>query len=95
MTLIELVKGYYEFRGLVWPDANQALLFLVSEMGELADAQVHSEAQWVRNNVREREPADEAADILMMLTVYCINRGIDPIQALQAKMKRKGYEPLG
>ncbi len=93
MTLLELVKGYYEFRGLVWPDADQALMFLVSEVGELADAQVHSKAEWVRNNVRERDPADEAGDVLMMLTVYCINRGIDPVEALKAKMKRKGYQP--
>ena len=91
MTLQELVQGYYEYRGLSWPDANSALLFLVSEVGELADAQVHEVGGWVRNNERERVPADEAADVLMMLMVYCINRGIDPVQALKDKMARKGY----
>lgn len=93
MTLQELVQGYYEYRGLAWPDATQALMFLVSEVGELADAQVHEVGGWVRNHERERNPADEAADVLMMLMVYCINRGIDPLEALKAKMARKGYVP--
>jgi NTP pyrophosphatase (non-canonical NTP hydrolase) len=35
---IETIKAYYKARGLRWPDAKDALLFFLSEVGELAEA---------------------------------------------------------
>ncbi len=35
---IETIQSYYEARGLQWPDAKDALLFYLSEVGELAEA---------------------------------------------------------
>ncbi len=93
-SIVELVKQYYDFRGLTAPDANQAFLFLTSEVGELADAFVEKQAQWVRNNPpRERNVEDEIGDILMMLTVFAATQGYDPLQALLHKMEKKGFTP--
>ncbi len=91
--LLETVNRYYEFRGLTQPDANQAFLFLVSEMGELADAFVEEQGQWVRNNPnRERDIQAEIGDVLMMLTVFSAAQGVDPFEAMKAKMRKKGFE---
>lgn len=93
-TLQSIVEGYYEFRGLKEPDENQALLFLVSEIGELADAIVSQAGGWTRNNPgREREPAAEIGDVQMMLTVLSARMGVDPVGAMLDKMRAKGYEP--
>ncbi len=91
-NLVELVKQYYEFRGLTQPDANQAYLFLVSEVGELADALVAGQGEWIRNNPdRERHIPSEIGDVLMMLTVFAAAQGIDPLDALLEKMRSKGF----
>lgn len=90
--LVDLVQRYYTFRGLTQPDANQAFLFLVSEMGELGDALVSSQGQWIRNNPeRERHIPSEIGDVLMMLTVFAAAQGIDPVEALKDKMRNKGF----
>lgn len=90
--LVELVQAYYRFRGLTEPDANQALLFLVSEVGELADAFVEGQGAWVRNHPdKERDIKDEIGDVLMMLTAFAHQLGVDPLDALKAKMERKGF----
>lgn len=34
----EMIKAYYRARGLGWPGAKDALLFYLSEVGELAEA---------------------------------------------------------
>lgn len=34
----ELIKAYYKARGLAWPEQKNALLFYLSEVGELAEA---------------------------------------------------------
>ena len=92
--LPEVVRAYFEHRGLTAPDTGQALLFLVSEVGELADAFVEEQAQWVRNNPeRNRNISDEIGDVLMMLTVFADAQGIDPVDAMLAKFERKGFNP--
>ena len=91
--LNDIVEEYYAYRGLTTPDANQAYLFLVSEIGEMADALVANQADWVRNNPdRERSVEPEIGDVLMMLTVCAAQLGIDPVEAMLNKMKSKGFE---
>ena len=92
-SLVQIVQDYYTFRGLTQPDAGQAFLFLTSEVGELADAFVHDQAAWVRNNPdRERDVESEIGDILMMLTVFAATQGVDPRDAMLKKMRRKGFK---
>lgn len=95
-NLVQLVQKYYQFRGLAQPDANQAFLFLTSEIGELADALVAGQGDWVRNNPgRERNIPAEIGDVLMMLTVFAATQGVDPVEALKEKMRSKGFEMQG
>jgi NTP pyrophosphatase (non-canonical NTP hydrolase) len=90
--ITDIVRAYYDFRGLTVPDDSQALLFLVSEVGELADAHVEQMAEWIRNNAnKERSVEDEVGDILMMLTAYCLSRGIDPLDCMLSKFTKKGF----
>lgn len=93
-NLSDMVREYFKHRNYVVPDATQALHFLVSEVGELSDAHVHQQAEWVRNNPgRRREVGEEIGDVLMMLTAYAIAQGIDPVEALAEKMKKHGFSP--
>ena len=39
----EIIKAYYNARGLQWADQKSALLFFLSEVGELAEAYVEVE----------------------------------------------------
>ena len=41
----EIIKAYYTARGLQWADQNSALLFFLSEVGELAEAYAEVEGQ--------------------------------------------------
>ena len=92
-NIVDIVMKYYDFRGLTQPDANQAFLFLVSEIGELSDALVANQAAWVRNSPdRDRHIPAEIGDVLMMLTVFAATQGIDPIEAMLEKMKSKGFQ---
>jgi len=95
--LREIVNSYYRFRGYVEPDASQALLFLVSEVGELADYLLHNQANWVRNNPENKNGdrqalASEVADCLLMLVKLSDKLGIDPQQALIQKLESKGWK---
>lgn len=91
-TLEEIVADYYTSRQYAVPDANQALLFLVSEIGELADAQVHGQDRWVRNdNQKNRSISGEIGDVMMMLTVYAAAHGCDPVGCMLDKMRSKGF----
>lgn len=94
MNIIETVKAYYEFRGLTIPNDTEALLFLTSEVGELADAHVEQMASWIRNHPeKHRGVEDEVGDVLMMLSAYCIARGIDPVECMLHKFAKKGFNP--
>ena len=86
----DIVQTYYEKRGLKTPDPLQALLFLVSEIGELADSIVQN-SDWVRNNPsKQRVVDDEIGDVLMMLTVFSLQQtGVVPIYHMKNKINRK------
>lgn len=89
------VQRYFEFRGLKMPNADQAFKFLTSELGELADELVQSEGGWVRNHPENKGKGvqGEAADVLMMLLVFCMQseKWFDPIEAMFAKWSSKGF----
>lgn len=56
-----------------------------------ADA-VSSAGKWVRNNPKkDRDPELEAGDVLMMLYVTMLKRGVDPLQAMLKKFQKKGF----
>lgn len=88
------IRRYFEDRGLVYAEKPlDAYLFLVSEVGEVADALVHGNADWVRNNPnKERRLDHELADAYMMLAITADLSGVDLDEALLEKMASKGYD---
>lgn len=94
--LIEQITSYYTQRGLVWPpDADTALQWVVTELGEVTEVLLARKARWVRNNPEDKTGfskdalAYELGDVVMMALVAGIVEGVDPIKALQDKMSRK------
>ena len=47
------IKAYYDARGLQWADQKSALLFFLSEVGELAEAYAEMEEAELTNEERE------------------------------------------
>jgi NTP pyrophosphatase (non-canonical NTP hydrolase) len=89
-----LVNSYFKSRNLTDPDANDALYFLTSETGELADAFVHGRGDWVRNNPQDKAGKRidyEAGDVLMMLIKFSQKMGFDPLTAMVEKFRSKGW----
>lgn len=90
--LSALVERYFKARGYQMPTAEQAFLFLTSEVGELADALVHAQSDgWVRNNERERKIEGEIGDVMCMLIVTARQLGMDPIEVMLEKFRSKGF----
>ncbi len=61
--------------------------------GHYADQIVDIQAGWVRNSDRLRKQClkDEIGDTQMMLTVFALILGIDPVGAMLDKMEKKGF----
>jgi NTP pyrophosphatase (non-canonical NTP hydrolase) len=87
-------KEYFEYRGLKFPNAQEAFLFLTSELGELADELVSIAGGWVRNNPGSKGKGlmGEIGDVLMMLTMFCFAAGLDPIACMFEKWSTKGFK---
>jgi NTP pyrophosphatase (non-canonical NTP hydrolase) len=100
MDLIELVKFYYEKRGLKWPDIWEALAWQQTEIAEVYELLFDRSGGWVRNNPEDKpkfskeELAKELGDAIFMLLVAGIVEGVNPLQAMEDKMKTK-LEKLG
>ena len=60
------------------------LLKLQEELGELAQAHLRLSGRG-RGQATEQDRADEAADVLCMLLLYCRRFGIDPDEAVRRK----------
>ena len=60
------------------------LLKLQEELGELAQAHLRLSSRG-RGEASEQDRADEAADVLCMLLLYCRRFGIDPDAAVRRK----------
>jgi NTP pyrophosphatase (non-canonical NTP hydrolase) len=71
------------------------MLFLTSEVGELADEVVQKISEKrVRNNPENKGKgiAPEVGDVIMMTCVVCSAVGVDPIEAMFEKMAAKGFD---
>src|SRR5215813_5147061 len=65
-------------------DDDWFLLKLQEELGELAQAHLRLSSRG-RGQATEQDRADEAADVLCMLLLYCRRFGIDPDAAVRSK----------
>jgi NTP pyrophosphatase (non-canonical NTP hydrolase) len=76
-------RRYAEANGLR-RDPDWFLLKLQEELGELSQAHLRLSRRG-RGEAGEQDRADEAADLLCMLLLYCRRFGIDPEAAVRRK----------
>lgn len=94
ISLVDEIKYYFKKRGLVHPDIWSALGWAQTELGEVYEVLL-SRGNWVRNNPQDHpvktdnDLAEELGDVIFMLIIAGIEVGVDPIQAMRDKMKRK------
>lgn len=95
MRLVDLIKHYYEVRNLSWPNFDNAMKFVQTEMAEIYELDLSRVGGWIRNHP-ETKPAfskdslaEELGDAIMMLIVAGIAEGVDPIEALEKKIEAK------
>lgn len=95
MNLAEEIKEYSSKRKLKVPDVWEALGWATRELGEVYEVLFSFSGGWVRNNP-EKHPqkskedlAEELGDVIMMIMMAGIAEGVDPLEALLNKMKRK------
>jgi len=73
-----------------WPNLQDALMFLVTEVGEALDAYLRTETMgYIRNQERKRDLTEELADVLFMSCVAACLLGTDLEAKLCAKLERK------
>jgi len=99
MELNNILKDYYETRGLVWPDFNDAMKFVHTEIGEAYEVDLVGR-NYLRNNpenkpkpqteeFRKKMLGRELGDAIMMLQVAGMVEGCNPIRELLKKLGSK------
>lgn len=78
------ISDIYAGKYAIDRDDDWFLLKLQEELGELAQAHLRLSGRG-RGEATERDRADEAADVLCMLLLYCRRFGIDPDEAVRGK----------
>lgn len=95
-----LINDYFVRRGLVWPDAKDAILFSQTEVTEAIELLMAKDGGWVRNNPDGKEPystdrfGEELGDAIMMLLIAGLGVGVNPLASMIEKINRK-MEELG
>lgn len=97
--LTRIITSYYQQRSLVWPtDADTALQWAMTELGEVMELLLSRKAEWVRNNPGEHqydeaqflhELGEELGDVIMMCVVAGIVKGVCPVSSLLDKLDGK------
>lgn len=95
MEIIDLIEEYYKGRDLKYPDAWQSLAWANTELAEVYELLLARDGGWVRNNPQNHEEfskerlSEELGDTIMMLMVCGYVEGVNPIQSLKDKIRRK------
>ena len=94
LGLVSMIERYYETRGYRWPSAQEAILWTITELGEVCELLLARTVEWVRNNPDDKEKyspervEEELADAVMMLLVAGIVSDGAPLIALRRKMQK-------
>ncbi|WP_293905991.1 phosphoribosyl-ATP pyrophosphohydrolase [Phenylobacterium sp.] len=78
------ISDIYAAKYAIARDDDWFLLKLQEELGELSQAHLRLSSRG-RGAATEHDRADEAADVLCMLLLYCRRFGIDPDAAVRRK----------
>lgn len=95
-SLLDVVYEYYAARGLHWPkDADTALQWALTELGEAHELLLTRKGPWQRNHPDAHPEkfdldafGEELGDVILMLMVAGTVEGIDPEQCLRLKIER-------
>jgi len=97
--LTRIITSYYRQRNLVWPaDADTALQWAMTELGEVTELLLSRKGEWVRNNPDEHrydetqflhDLGEELGDIIMMCIVAGVVEGVCPVTGLLSKLDGK------
>ena len=94
--LKDFIITYFNKRGLIRPNFDNAMKFAITEIGEVYEIDLASYDGWIRNNPNNKpskftkeDIAEELGDVIMMIMVAGIAEGVDPLSALIKKMCRK------
>lgn len=93
--LVDIINKYYSDKGLTFPNFENAMKFVITELGEVYELDLARIGGWVRNNPQNKPAfskeklAEELGDVIMMLMVAGIAEGVDPELALVNKIARK------
>ena len=87
------ISDIYAGKYAIDRDDDWYLLKLQEELGELAQAHLRLSGRG-RCEASEQDRADEAADVLCMLLLYCRRFGVDPEAAVRRKWL-SWLEPAG
>lgn len=100
--LRQLIDAYYYRRALSWPDTSEALLWALTELGEVCEVILQQKGGWKRNDPSKEEKlsrdmfddrlAEELGDVIMMVQVAGQTQGLDPLGALVEKMTETLWE---
>lgn len=90
----ERISDIYARKFGIARDDDWFLLKLQEELGELSQAHLRLSCRG-RGEASEHDRADEAADVLCMLLLYCRRFGIDPDAAVRRKWLAWLDEPVG
>lgn len=90
-----MIEEYYDDRKLKVPDLIDSVLWMVSEVGEVAEACVQAQGGWVRNTpgkdriITPMEIGRELSDVILMAMRVGMAMGIDPLIMMAEKMQAK------
>jgi NTP pyrophosphatase (non-canonical NTP hydrolase) len=90
LTLAELsqtaaqISDIYATKHAIARDDDWFLLKIQEEVGELAQAHLRLSSRG-RGSATEQDRADEAADVLCQVLLYCRRFGVDPEEAVRRK----------
>lgn len=92
--LMEEIVKYTSIRQYKMPNLWEAMAWLSTEVGEVYEIMLSS-GNWVRNNPEDHpvkgndELAEELGDIIFMVMLAGYSEGVNPLEAMKEKMKRK------
>ena len=93
-TIVQLIEDTWEKKGRLWPSLWEGMGWVNTELGEAYELLLAREKTgWVRNNPDDHGEwnpdrfAEELGDAIMMLMVAGMVIGLNPLEALRAKLE--------
>lgn len=90
----DAIKSYFTTRKLKYPkDADEALQWTITELGEVTELLLDRKGGWTRNNPQDHPPfskaelSKELGDVLLMVLVAGYVEGVNPLASMLHRIK--------